>query len=125
MDIHDINTHNNYNLHLLCTNLSTVKKGVLFSGSKIYNHLPKFIKLLSGDVKHFQSLLRSDLIEYTMYSIDEFYKTTSQWLALHQLLLSHVISVSYYCTSSDMYKRLLYYLLYLWFYIYNDRFYIL
>jgi hypothetical protein len=55
-DIHDINTRYNYDLHLPSTNLSIVQKGVLFSGSKIYNHLPLNIKLLSTDIKEFKLL---------------------------------------------------------------------
>jgi hypothetical protein len=51
---------------------------VLFPGTKIYNNLPTNIKLLPGDVKHLKSLLRSYLIEHTIYSTDEFYKTASQ-----------------------------------------------
>jgi hypothetical protein len=39
-EIHDINTRYSYNLHLPSTNLTLVQKGVLYSGSKIYNHLP-------------------------------------------------------------------------------------
>jgi hypothetical protein len=62
-DIYDINTRYNYNLHLPSTNLSIVQKGVLFSGSKIYNHLTLNIKLLSKDVKNFKTLLRSYLTE--------------------------------------------------------------
>jgi hypothetical protein len=45
-DIHDINTHFNQDLHLAATNLTLVQKGVLFSGSKIYNQLPSNIKML-------------------------------------------------------------------------------
>jgi hypothetical protein len=51
------------NLDLPSTNLSTVQKGVFFSGSKIYNRLPLNIKLLSKDIKVFKSSLRSFLIE--------------------------------------------------------------
>jgi hypothetical protein len=39
-EIHDKNTRFNHNLHLPSTNLTSVQKGVLYSGSKIYNHLP-------------------------------------------------------------------------------------
>ena len=56
-EIHDINTRNNYNLHLPTTNLTSVQKGVLYSGSKIYKHLPFHIKTLSNDLKHFKSKL--------------------------------------------------------------------
>jgi hypothetical protein len=60
---HDIDTHYNYNLYLPSTTLSIVQKGVLFSGSKIYNHLALNIKLLSKDIKVFKSSLWSFLIE--------------------------------------------------------------
>jgi hypothetical protein len=78
MNVHDINTRYNYNLYLPSTNLSVVQKGVLFSGSKIYNHLPLNVKLLSGDIKQFKSLLRGYLTEHAFYSIDEFYGAASQ-----------------------------------------------
>jgi hypothetical protein len=54
-DIHDINTHYSYNLHLPSTNLSIIQKAVLFSRSKIYNHLPLNIKLSSKDFKNFKT----------------------------------------------------------------------
>jgi hypothetical protein len=62
-DSNDTDTCYNYNLYLPSTNLSIVQKGVLFSGSKIYNQLPLNIKLLSKDIKVFKSSLRSFLIE--------------------------------------------------------------
>jgi hypothetical protein len=78
MDIHDINTRYNYDLHLPSTNLSKVQKGVLFSASKIYNHLPWNIKALSKDIKQFTPLLKSYLTEHAFYTVDKYYKTTSQ-----------------------------------------------
>jgi hypothetical protein len=65
------------------TFLETVKsyeifiKGVLYSGSRIYNHLPLNIKILSNDVKCFKFTLRSYLTEHTFYSLDEYYQLTS------------------------------------------------
>ena len=56
-EIHDLNTCFNYNLHLPSTNLTLVQKGVLFTGSKIYNHLPSTMKALSNDAKRFKSAL--------------------------------------------------------------------
>jgi hypothetical protein len=76
-EIHDINTRYNYNLHLPSTNLTLVQKGVLHSGSRIYNHLPLNIKILSNDVKRFKSTLRSYLIEHTFYSLDKYYQLIS------------------------------------------------
>jgi len=58
-EIHDLHTRFNHNLHLPSTNLTFVQKGVLFSGSKTYNHLPSNIKVLSNDTKLFNSTLKS------------------------------------------------------------------
>jgi len=52
-EIHDRNTRYNHNLYLPSTNLTLVQKGVLYSGSKIYNHLPLNIKMVSKDDKQF------------------------------------------------------------------------
>ena len=77
-EIHDMNTHFNYNLHRPSTDLTLVQKGVLYSGSKIYNHIPSNFKVLSNDGEPFNSTLKSYLIEHTFYSLDEFYQPTSQ-----------------------------------------------
>jgi hypothetical protein len=68
-----------------------VQKGVLSSGSKIYNHLPLNIKMLSKDAKRFKSTLRTYLTEHAFYSLDEYYQITTQWswFFLHFLLLLH------------------------------------
>ena len=73
----DLNTRFNHNLHLPSTDLTLVQKGVLYSGSKLYNHLPSNIKVLSSDAKHFKSTLKSYLIEHMFYSLDEFYQSAS------------------------------------------------
>jgi len=57
-EIYNLNTRYNRNLHLPSTKLTSVQKGVLFSGSKIYNHLPSIIKALSNDAKRFKSALK-------------------------------------------------------------------
>ena len=76
-EIHDKNKRFNHNLHLPNTNLTLVQKGVLYSGSKIYNHLPLHIKMLSKHAKQFKSTLRSFLTEHTFYSLDEYYQLTT------------------------------------------------
>jgi hypothetical protein len=76
-DIYDKNTKTRIitatSTCLLQTTL--VQKGVLYSGSRIYNHLLTCIKTLSNDLKHFKSKLKS-LIEHTFYSLEEFYRLT-------------------------------------------------
>jgi len=76
-EIHDLNTRINQNLHLPSTILTLVQKGVLYSGSKIYNHLPSNIKVLSNDTKLYKSTLNSYIIEHMFYSLDEFYQLAS------------------------------------------------
>jgi len=76
-EIHDLNTRFNHNLHLPSRNLTLVQKEVLYSGNKIYNHLPSNIKVLSNDTKLFKSTLKSYLTEHTFYSLDEFYQSAS------------------------------------------------
>jgi hypothetical protein len=77
-DIHDIYTRFNHNLHLSSTNLSTVQRGVLFWGRRIFNHIPSNIKLKSESIKEFKLLLKTYLTEQVFYSIDEYYKSTSK-----------------------------------------------
>ena len=78
-EIHDLNTRFSYNLHLPSTNLTLVQKGVLYSGSKIYNHLSSNIEVLSNDIKCFKSTQQSYFTEHTFYCLDAFYQSASQW----------------------------------------------
>jgi hypothetical protein len=73
-ELHDINTRYNHNLHLPSTNVTLVQKGVLYSGSRVYNLLPLSIKALSNDAKSFKTTLKSYLIEHPIYSSDEHYQ---------------------------------------------------
>lgn len=76
-EIHNVNTRHKDNLHLPATNLTLVQKGVQYSGSRIYNHLPQHIKLLSNNARHFKSALRSYLLEHMFYSLDEYFQLIS------------------------------------------------
>jgi hypothetical protein len=75
--MHDINTRYNYNFHLPSTNLTLVQKGVDYSGSQVFNHLLKNIKILSHGLKQFNYVLKSFLTEHTFYSLKEFYQFTT------------------------------------------------
>ena len=90
-DIHNINTRYNDNLHLPTTNLTLVQKGVLYSGSKIYNNLPPHIEGL----KYFKSKLKGFLIEHTLYRFEEFYQVTK----MNMVLVSVV-----FCTDFNLYQ---------------------
>jgi hypothetical protein len=77
-EIHDRNTRYNHDLHFPTANLTLVQKVVLYSGVKIYNHLPTHIKSLSKDPKHFKLKLKSFLLEQSLYNLEEFYQVTSK-----------------------------------------------
>ena len=53
-DIHSCNTRHNLDLHLPSTHLTVVQMGVLYSGSKIFNHLPAQIKNQIDNLHHFK-----------------------------------------------------------------------
>ena len=76
-EIRNINTRHNHNVQYCRTNLTLVQKGVFYSGCKVFNHLPENIKVLSHDLKHFKSALKSFLIEHTFYILEEFYQIPS------------------------------------------------
>jgi hypothetical protein len=88
-EIQDKNTRFNHNFHLPSTNLTLVRKEVLYSGSKIYNHLPLNIKMLAKDAKQIKSTLRSYLIEHKFYSLDEYYQLT--FMVLTQYIINLII----------------------------------
>jgi len=100
-----MNTRFNYNLHLSSIDLTLVQKGVLYSGSKIYNHLPLNIKILLNDAKHYKSTLKSYLREHTFYSLDEYYQSTSQrlWFFTFYLILI-LITIIFYLVYNLIYS---------------------
>jgi len=74
-----------------CIIYVNVQKGVLYSGSTIYSHLPLNIKTPSKDTKQFKSTLRSYLIEHIFYSLDECYQLTSCSMVLTQYIINLII----------------------------------
>ena len=96
-EIHNLNTRFNHNLHLPSTNLTLVQKAVLYSGSKIYNHLPSNIKVLSNYTKLFKSTLKSYLTEHTVYSLQEIKKITC-WGS------TNTLNTKNYTRSSHLYS---------------------
>ncbi len=96
-EIHTINTRNNTNLHMSNTNLTIFQKGVLYSGSKLYNKLPPHIKGISDDLRCFKSALKDFLMEHTLYSTEEFYLVT--WIGYNSCQY-HVLYKLYTVTDT-------------------------
>jgi hypothetical protein len=76
IDIHSLNTRNSFDLHLPSTYLTTVQRGVLYSGCTVFNSLPAYIKSHSEISRHFKKILKNYLIEQSIYSLEEYYQLT-------------------------------------------------
>jgi len=57
-EVHSINTRHRSDLYPPSIKLTKYKKGVYYSGIKIFNHLPQNIKKLSWNVKKFKLALK-------------------------------------------------------------------
>jgi len=71
---HNINTRQKKkDLHLPQVSLAMYRKGVYYSGIKIFNGLPKAIKDISSKPKKFKTALKHYLLSHSFYSLDEFF----------------------------------------------------
>jgi hypothetical protein len=72
LDVYNFNTRTNYDLHPPTVNLTLFKKGVCYSGIKIYNYLPLSLKQLSCDINKCKSALKKFLLTNS-YSLEEYF----------------------------------------------------
>jgi hypothetical protein len=68
--VHSFNIRSQYDLHIPTANLTTFQKGVWYSGSRIYNHLPPALKQLSGDTLKFKAALKRFLLTNSFYTLE-------------------------------------------------------
>ena len=73
--MHKITTRQTFDLYIPAANLTIYQKGVYYQGIKIYNHLPKTIKDLSGDKNKFKLALKRYLLHNSFYSLKEYFET--------------------------------------------------
>jgi hypothetical protein len=73
-EIHKYPTRNNSNLHLPTINLAKFYKGPYISGTKAFNHLPQYLKLMVSDIKRFKTSLKRFLYHNSFYSVKEYYE---------------------------------------------------
>src|SRR5215469_3167191 len=77
-DVHSINTRHRSDLHPPLVKLTKYKKGVHYSGIKIFNSLPLSIKKLAWDVKKFKVTLKRFLLTGLFYTPEEYFDWTSR-----------------------------------------------
>ena len=75
LEIHNINTRHNLNLHPPAYNLTLSQKGPYFYGIKLFNLLPPQIKWLTEEEKLFKPALKSLLLFQSFYSLEEYLNT--------------------------------------------------
>ena len=71
---HPVYTRNLDNLHIPSTSLALVQKGVLYTGSKIFNNVLLHIKNTSRDHTLFKNKIKKYLYQRMFYSLDEYYQ---------------------------------------------------
>jgi hypothetical protein len=71
-DVHNLNTRRKYDLHIPNTNLTKHKKGVYYTGIKLFNNLLPTIKSLNQDTKVLKPALKDYLLTHSFYSVDDF-----------------------------------------------------
>ena len=72
-EIHNINTRNKSNLHLLISNLTVYQKGTYYTGIRVFNSLPSQIKELCHDRNQFKNDLKNFLYFHSFYTLDEYF----------------------------------------------------
>ena len=77
-DVHSINTRHRSDLHPPLIKLTKYKKGVYYSGIKIFNSLPQSIKKLAGNAKKFKRALKKFLLTGLFYTSEEYFDWTSR-----------------------------------------------
>ena len=74
-EIHGISTSFNSDLHIPSASLTLLQKGVFYSGSGIFNHLPPNIKDLFDNKKRSRSALKKYLLENYFSTLEEHFNS--------------------------------------------------
>ena len=78
-DVHSIRTWHRFDLHHPpLARLMKYKKGIYYSGIKIFNYLPQNIKNLSRNVKKFKLTHKRFLSVGSFYTLEEYFDWTSR-----------------------------------------------
>ena len=72
LEVHGLHTRSKNQLFIPTANLTSVQKGITYSGIKIYNNLPSNILSLKNDGEGFKNELYRYLLNISFYSVKEF-----------------------------------------------------
>ena len=72
LEVHGLHTRSKNQLFIPTANLTSVQKGITYSGIKIHNNLPSNILSLKNDGEGFKNELYRYLLKNSFHSIKEF-----------------------------------------------------
>lgn len=72
-DVHSHNTRSKADLHYPAMNLTLAQKGVNYTATKVFGHLPHDIKSIAYSQPEFESKLKQFLNDNSFYSISEYF----------------------------------------------------
>jgi hypothetical protein len=72
-EVHSVNTQHRSDVYPPSIKLTKYKKGVYYSVTKIFHHLPQTIKNLSWNVNKFKLALKRFLLMGSFYTLDEYF----------------------------------------------------
>jgi hypothetical protein len=71
--LYSVKTRNSYNLHPPLSHLTKYRKGVHYTGIRVFNLLPPFITNIANETKMFKKTFKRFLMDNPFYSMDEFF----------------------------------------------------
>jgi hypothetical protein len=77
LEIHGLHTRRKNHLFFPISNLTSVQKGITYSGNKIYNNFPSNTLNLKNDGKQFKNELYKYILNTSFYSVKEFLEFSS------------------------------------------------
>jgi len=83
-DVHTFGTRYRNDLHFPSAKMKVFQQGTFYSGIRAYNNLPKNIKDLSHNVKHFKRVLKAFFQMHSFYSLEEYFNLKSNLNSMAQ-----------------------------------------
>ena len=83
-DVHTFGTRYRNDLHLSSARLKVFQRGTFYSRIRAYNNLPKNIKDLSHNVKHFKRVLKAFFQTHSFYWLEEYFDPKLNWNSMLQ-----------------------------------------
>ena len=78
-EIHNINTRHTSNIHPPRAHLNIYQKGVYYSGTKIFNSLPRDTNTCTDNPKTLKKAVKNFLYTKSFHSLSEYYNNNTRY----------------------------------------------